>query len=146
MAPDKRAEIRQTEARPAFQSLEIWLNSQLTDISGKSPLAVAIRYALTRMARMRPYLERGILEIDNNTAERAMRAVALGRKNYLFVGSHAGGNLLQKKAPLIDFRAKKFKPLILKETILQTRIRPRPVCLDGVIMTRFRQHVPYSTP
>ena len=91
LAPDKRVDIRQAEARPVFQSLEIWLNAQLTDISGKSPLAAAIRYALTRMARMRPYLDHGILEIDNNTAERAMRAVALGRKNYLFVGSQTGG-------------------------------------------------------
>ena len=53
--------------------------------------ASAIRYALTRMARMRPYLDHGNLEIDNNTAERAMRPVALGRKNYLFVGLQTGG-------------------------------------------------------
>jgi len=64
---------------------------QLTTISGKSPLAAAIRYALTRMERLRPYLDHGILELDNNAAERGMRAVALGRKNYLFVGSEAGG-------------------------------------------------------
>jgi transposase len=64
---------------------------QLTRISGKSPLAAAIRYALARMERLRPYLDHGILELDNNTAERAMRAVALGRKNYLFVGSQTGG-------------------------------------------------------
>jgi transposase len=91
LPPDQRTEIRQAEARPVFQSLEIWLNAQLPAISGKSPLASAIRYALTRMARMRPCLDHGILEIDNNTAERAMRAVALGRKNYLFVGSQTGG-------------------------------------------------------
>lgn len=60
-------------------------------ISGKSPLAQAIRYALTRIKRLRPYLAHGMREIDNNTAERAMRAIALGRKNYLFVGSPAGG-------------------------------------------------------
>lgn len=89
--PDKRVEIRQAEAKPAFDGLEVWLNTQLHDISGKSPLAAAIRYALARMARRRPYLDHGILEIDNNTAERAMRAVALGRKNYLFVGSQTGG-------------------------------------------------------
>jgi hypothetical protein len=83
--------ITQAEAKPAFDSLEAWLNTQLPNISGKSPLASASRYALTRMARMRPYLDHGILEIDNNTAERAMRAVALGRKNYLFVGSQTGG-------------------------------------------------------
>ena len=51
---------------------------QLTRISGKSSLAAAIRYALTRMERMRPYLDHGILELDNNTAERGMRAIALG--------------------------------------------------------------------
>jgi transposase len=68
-----------------------WLAAQLPSISGKSPLAAAIRYALTRMARLRPYLDHGILEIDNNCAERAMRAIALGRKNYLFVGSPSGG-------------------------------------------------------
>jgi len=91
LPPDKRVEIRQAEAKPAFDGLEAWLNRQLHDISGKSPLAAAIRYALTRMARLRPYLDHGILEIDNNTAERAMRSVALGRKNYLFVGSLTGG-------------------------------------------------------
>ena len=91
LPPDKRAEIRQAEAKPVFHSLEAWLNTQLPGISGKSPLAVAIRYALNRMARMRHYLDHGILELDNNTAERAMRAVALGRKNYLFVGSQTGG-------------------------------------------------------
>ena len=91
LPPEKRAEIRQAEARPVFDSLEAWLEAQLPHISGKSPLASAIRYALTRMARTLPYLDHGILELDNNTAERAMRAVALGRKNYLFVGSQTGG-------------------------------------------------------
>ena len=91
LPPDKRVQIRQAEARPAFDGLEAWLNTQLPSISGKSPLASATHYALSRIARMRPYLDHGILELDNNTAERAMRAVALGRKNYLFVGSQTGG-------------------------------------------------------
>ena len=91
LAPHKRVEIRRAGFKPAFDSLEAWLNTQLHDISGKSLLAAAIRYALTRMARLRPYLDHGIFEIDNNTAERAMRSVALGRKNYLFVGSQTGG-------------------------------------------------------
>ena len=102
LPPDKRVQIRQAEAKPAFDGLEAWLNTQLPNISGKSPLATAIRYALTRMARMRPYLDHGILELDNSepvsaigprtmaSAERAMRPVALGRKNYLFVGSQTG--------------------------------------------------------
>ena len=64
---------------------------QLPKISGKSELAKAIRYALTRMKRLRPYLDHGFLEIDNNSAERAMKPIALGRKNFLFVGSEGGG-------------------------------------------------------
>ena len=64
---------------------------QLTTIAGKSSLAPAIRYAQTRMERLRPYLDHGILKLDNNAGERGTRAVALGRKNYLFSGSEAGG-------------------------------------------------------
>ena len=75
---------------------------QLTTISGKSPLAAAIRYALTRMERLRPYLDNGILELDNNAAERGMRAIALGRKNYLFVGSEAGGKAAAIAYTLIE--------------------------------------------
>ena len=60
-------------------------------ISGKTPLAKAIRYALARMPKARPYLDNGFLELDNNTAERAVRPVTLGRKNCLFMGSEAGG-------------------------------------------------------
>ena len=89
--PDKRVEIRQAGAKPVFDDLEAWLHVQLPSISGKSPLAVAIRYGLTRMKRVQPYLNHGVLELDNNTAERAMRSVAIGRKNYLFVGSLTGG-------------------------------------------------------
>jgi transposase len=89
--PDERAKIRQEEAEPVFDDLEAWLQVQLTKLSGKTPLASAIRYALTRMKRLRPYLKNGFLELDNNTAERSMRPIALGRKNYLFMGSERGG-------------------------------------------------------
>ncbi len=88
--PDKRVEIRQAKAKSVFDDLETWLHLQLLSISGKSQLAMAIRYALTRMKRLRPYLDHGVLELDNNTAERAIRSVAIGRKNYLFVGSLTG--------------------------------------------------------
>ncbi len=89
--PDERAKIRQEKARPKFDDLEARLHAQLPRISSKTPLAGAIRYALTRMKRLRPYLENGFLELDNNTAERSMRPIALGRKNYLFMGSLGGG-------------------------------------------------------
>ncbi len=90
-SPDQRVKIRQRQSKPIFDDLESWLHAQLTRISGKSPLAGAIRYALTRMKKLRPYLDHGFLELDNNTAERSMRPIALGRKNYLFMGSEAGG-------------------------------------------------------
>lgn len=89
--PDRRTELRKAHAAPIFDDLERWLAMQLTTISRKSPLAEAFRFALTRMDRLRPYLDHSILELDNNPAERSMRTVALGRKNYLFVGSEAGG-------------------------------------------------------
>jgi hypothetical protein len=74
----------------------------LTTFSGKSPLAQAIRYAITRKKRLRPYLANGILEIDNTTAERAMRAIALGRKNDLFVRPPAGGRAAAVACTLIE--------------------------------------------
>lgn len=89
--PEDRVALRQRDAKPVFDDLEIWLAAQLSRISGKSELAKAIRYALGRMKKMRGYLENGFLELDNNCAERSIRCVALGRKNYLFIGSEGGG-------------------------------------------------------
>jgi len=90
-SPEDRVALRQEYAKPIFDDLEVWLRGQLGRLSGKTPLAKAIRYALTRLPKARPYLDHGVLEPDNNTAERAVRPVTLGRKNYLFMGSEAGG-------------------------------------------------------
>jgi transposase len=89
--PDERRSVRQENAAPLINDLEAWLHSQLTQISGKSALSGAIRYGLTRLKRLRPYLDDGRLSIDNNAAERGMRSIALGRKNWLFAGSERGG-------------------------------------------------------
>lgn len=102
LPPEERVRLRQAEAQPILDELEVWLAAQLPSLSGKSPLAGAIRHALVRLPKLRPYLERGILEIDNNPAERAMRGVALGRKNYLFVGSQAGGRAAATACTLIE--------------------------------------------
>jgi transposase len=88
---EERAALRQANARQVFDDLEVWLREQLPKISSKTPLAAAIRYALDRLPKARPYLENGFLELDNNAAERSMRPVGLGRKNYLFMGSEGGG-------------------------------------------------------
>jgi len=89
--PEERKEIRQTRARPLLESLRQWFEENLTKLSRKSDTAIAIRYALSRWNALTRYCENGQIEIDNNAAERALRAVALGRKNYLFAGSDAGG-------------------------------------------------------
>jgi transposase len=91
-SPDERRRERQTRSRPLLTSLHDWFKESLTRLSRKSETAVAINYALGRWTALVRYCDNGLLEIDNNTAERALRAVALGRKNYLFAGSDSGGD------------------------------------------------------
>ena len=88
---DARRTVRQARAGPALDDLHRWFQSTLTRLSRKSPLAVAIRYALTRWTALTRYRDDGRLEMDNNAAERALRTVALGRKNFLFLGADTGG-------------------------------------------------------
>src|SRR5580765_8552946 len=89
--PDERQQARHTWSRSLLQSLRDWFNISLTKLSRKSDTTAAIRYALGLWEALTRYCDNGHLEIDNNAAERALRAVALGRKNYLFAGSDAGG-------------------------------------------------------
>jgi hypothetical protein len=90
-SPDERRRERQTRSRPLLTSLQRWLKESLMRLSRKSETAAAINYALGRWTALVRYCDDGLLEIDNNSAERALRAVALGRKNYLFAGSDCGG-------------------------------------------------------
>ena len=71
--------------------LHQWLAATLRMVSAKSELAGAIRYALVRWAALTRYRDDGRIEIDNNTAERSIRPVVLGRRNYLFAGADSGG-------------------------------------------------------
>jgi transposase len=89
--PDERSAIRQARAGPLLESLREWLRQTLQKLSKKSELAKAIGYILSRWPALTRYRDEGHIEIDNNAAERALRVVALGRKNYLFCGSDAGG-------------------------------------------------------
>jgi len=89
--PDERRTVRQEQAKPLVESMRQWFEATLSKLSRKSETTVAIRYALSRWEALTRYIEDGHLEIDNNAAERSLRGVALGRKNYLFAGSDAGG-------------------------------------------------------
>jgi hypothetical protein len=89
--PDQRRAVRQARSGPLLAELKGWLDQTLQTLSQKSATAKAIRYALSRWEALTRYCDDGRIEIDNNAAERALRCVALGRKNFLFAGSDAGG-------------------------------------------------------
>jgi transposase len=90
-SPDERREIRNTRSRPLLESLKQWFAETLEKLSRKSDTAMAVRYALGRWEALIRFCDDGRIEIDNNAAERALRVVALGRKNFLFAGSDGGG-------------------------------------------------------
>ena len=89
--PDERKATRQEQAAPLITALHAWLLDQASRISRKSTTADAIGYVMNQWQALTRYLNDGRIEIDNNAAERALRGVALGRKNYMFLGSDAGG-------------------------------------------------------
>lgn len=123
----ERVALRQEYAKPIFDDLEVWLKEQLGKISSKTPLAKAIKYALARLPKARPYLDNGFLELDNNTAERAVRPVTLGRKNYLFMGSEAGGKSAAIAYTLIETaKMNKVNPEAWLAWVLE-RIQDHPV-------------------
>lgn len=90
-SPGERLQVRSTRAWPLLESMHEWLQATLDKVSKKTETAAAIQYALGRWTALMRYSEDGSIEIDNNAAERALRAVAIGRKNYLFAGSDMGG-------------------------------------------------------
>jgi transposase len=99
---DIRHAARQRESRPRVEAFRLWCERQLTLIPGKGDLAKAMRYALTRWPSFTLFLDDGRVAIDNNCAERALKAVVLGRKNFLFAGSDAGGEILADVMTVIE--------------------------------------------
>ena len=89
--PDERRVVRQARAGPQLDDLRNWLLSTTRRLSKKSDAAGAIRYTLTRWEALCRYSDDGYAELDNNAAERALRTIALGRKNHLFAGADSGG-------------------------------------------------------
>ena len=100
--PDERRRLRQAKSRPLAEALNAWFVATKLKLSPKSDLAKAIRYALGRWPALIGYLDDGRLEIDNNAAERSIRPLALGRKNYLFAGSDKGGERAAVAYSLIE--------------------------------------------
>ncbi len=90
-SPDERRAVRNAKARPLLESMRDWLEASLSKLPRKSETAAAIHYALGRWDALIRYLDDGRIELDNLIAERALRPVAVGRRNYLFAGSDNGG-------------------------------------------------------
>jgi len=99
--PPLRAQARRVQSAPIVAELRTWLRQCQRSLSAKSPLANAIQYTLTRWTALTRYVDDGAIEIDNNAAERAIRALVLGRRNYLFAGSDAGGETAARLYSLI---------------------------------------------
>jgi transposase len=90
--PDERRQVRQEQSKPIVEALKTYLETQLDRVSGKSPLAKAIRYLLNHWKGLIVFLDDGRVEIDNNTIERLHRLIATVRKNALFAGAESGAN------------------------------------------------------
>jgi hypothetical protein len=89
--PDQRQQIRTQRSLPLLDALKEWLKQSKSRLSAKSEVTKAIDYALGRWTQLTRFCTDGRIEIDNNAAERSLRAVAIGRKNFLFAGSDSGG-------------------------------------------------------
>ena len=87
-APQQIKELRLQEALPTYNLLGKWISAHLAKVIPKSPIGQALHYAMNRWDELGHYMYDGRLQIDNNNVENAIRAIALGRKNYLFAGNH----------------------------------------------------------
>lgn len=99
---EERRRVRQTRTRPLAEDFKAWSEAQLGRVSGKSALAKAFRYALRRWPSFTLFLEDGRVAIDNNPAERAIKPVVIGWKNWLFAGADAGGETLAEAMTIIE--------------------------------------------
>jgi len=87
----RRRRMRQTRTAPVLAELKTWMNDTLSQVSAKSPLALAIGYSLSNWTALTHFVDDGRIYAHNHTAEGALRGVTIGRKNYLHVGSDVGG-------------------------------------------------------
>jgi transposase len=118
--------MRQTRSRTIVDEIKRWLDDNLDVHPPKSPLGVAIRYALNQWEALTRFVEQPQYPLDNNSAERALRVVALGRKNFLFVGhDEAGQNIAGLYSLVATCEAHSVNPLAyLKDVLLRVQTHP----------------------
>ncbi len=91
LPPEQVRDLRRAESLPRLQGLNDWMTATLPQVLSKGPLAKAINYAQSNWKALKSYCDDGRLDIDNNAAERALRQIAVGRKNWIFFGNERGG-------------------------------------------------------
>jgi len=102
LSADERHAVRQQKTKPKVEAFHAWAEAQLTRIPGKGDLAKAFRYGLSRWPSFTLFLNDGRVAIDNNAAERGMRPIGVGRRNWLFAGSDTGGETLARAMTVIE--------------------------------------------
>jgi transposase len=126
MPPDHRRRERQQHSKPIAAALLAWAEETVRSLSRKSELAKAFRYMRARWPALVRCFDDGRLALDNNPAERALRCVAIGRKNYLFAGSDAGGRRAAAMYSLIESaKLNQLNPLLYIADVL-ARIADHP--------------------
>jgi transposase len=143
--PTARAEARRARSAPLLADLRTWLRRTHATLSAKSPLAGAIQYTLTRWTALTRYVDDGRIEVDNNAAERAIRALVLGRRNYLFAGSDAGGETAARLYSLIGTcRLNGIDPHVYLKYVLE-RIAEHPINrIDELLPWRVAGQLPIA--
>ena len=96
---EQRLSLRESQAKPILAELKNWLESELRELLPNTPTALAIGYCLRHWLTLTRYLEDGRTKNHNNAAERALRVVVVGRRNWLFAGSEIGGCVFLPKLP-----------------------------------------------
>jgi transposase len=127
-SPAHRMAERRTFSRPLVDNLKLWLERQLTRVPLRGKLAEAIRYALSRWDGLTRFLHDGRIELDTNPVERAIRPVALGRKNHLFAGSDEGGARWATLCSLIETaKMNGIEPYAYLHDVLQRMVDGHPI-------------------
>ena len=125
---EARRRAREAEARPLIEVMKPWLEGQLHRVPPRGGLAEAIRYALARWPALCRFLGDGRIELDNNPVERAIRPVALGRKNHLFAGSDGGGERWATVCSLIaTAKLNDVEPFAYLRDVLQRMVDGHPI-------------------
>ena len=137
---EQRQSARNTQSRPLIEAMKPWLEMELGRIPGRSGLAEAIRYALTRWSALCQFLDDGRIDLDNNPVERAIRPIALGRKNHLFAGSDGGGARWATVCSLIaTAKLNNVEPFAYLKDVLERMT-------DGHPMSRLDDLLPWNWP